>query len=192
MRLAGDPSILPPSGRPRATRGDALRPDPPSRPVRSSTGPARGPALLTIGQRRADHLFMPLADARGVHRPHKAGEDARHEEDQIDVTITTPKRLAALSLAAAFAIGACSGSGASSAPIHRPDDRAEHRPPAFRARLDGAAVRLGHHRRLEHGLPDHRGRRRGVPEGEPRRQGHRRRSPAPAAGSRSSATARPT
>lgn len=42
--------------------------------------------------------------------------DARHEEDQTDVTITSPKRLGALALVAAVALGACSSSGASSAP----------------------------------------------------------------------------
>jgi phosphate transport system substrate-binding protein len=36
------------------------------------------------------------------------------------VTITTPKRLGALALAAAFALGACSGSGASTAPTTAP------------------------------------------------------------------------
>ena len=51
----------------------------------------------------------------------------------------------------------------------------------LRARTTAAAPRLGatlrhrHHRRLEHRLPDHRGRRRGVPEGEPGRQGARSR-----------------
>jgi phosphate transport system substrate-binding protein len=45
--------------------------------------------------------------------PHRRAADARHEEDQIDVTISTPKRLGALALAAAFAFGACTSSGAS-------------------------------------------------------------------------------
>ena len=84
---------------------------------------------------------MPLADSRGVHRPHKAGEDACHEEDQIDVTISTPKRLAALSLAAAFAIGACSGSGASSAPSTAPTTAPSTAPgsaPASTAPLSGS------------------------------------------------------
>ena len=46
--------------------------------------------------------------------------DARHEEDQTDVTITSPKRLGALALVAAVALGACSSSGASSAPSSAP------------------------------------------------------------------------
>jgi ABC-type phosphate transport system substrate-binding protein len=40
----------------------------------------------------------------------------RRSQEDHRVTITTPKRLGALALAAAFAIGACSGSGATTAP----------------------------------------------------------------------------
>ncbi len=43
----------------------------------------------------------------------RRADSARHEEDQIDVTITTPKRLGALAFAAALAFGACTSSGAS-------------------------------------------------------------------------------
>ena len=53
-------------------------------------------------------------------------------------------------------------------------------------------VRPGHPRRLEHGLPDQRGRGRRVPEGEPGRRASPSASRAPAAASRSSAAARPT
>ena len=83
------------------------------------------------------------------------------------MTIRHPKRLGALALVAAFALGACSGSGAS--------DRARPpgaQPPTRRpASAPGRPDRHRHHRRLEHRLPDHRGRRRGVPGRQHRRPG---------------------
>jgi phosphate transport system substrate-binding protein len=50
----------------------------------------------------------------------RRADRARHEEDQIDVTISTPKRLAALAFAAAVAFGACSSSGATTEPTTAP------------------------------------------------------------------------
>ena len=66
---------------------------------RRTDRPSCGPALLTNGQRRADQPFMPRREPQVLVDHITAGEDVRHEEDQIDVTITSPKRLGALALA---------------------------------------------------------------------------------------------
>ena len=105
--------------------------------------------------------------------------------------ITTTKRIGALALMAAFALGACSsGSGGSAAPsAAAPSEGAPSVAPESSAPAVSGTVTIDGSSTV---YPDHRGRRRGVPEGEQRRPGHRSRSPAPAAASRSSASARPT
>ena len=82
--------------------------------------------------------------------------------------------------------------------VSRSDRRAGARPGSWppaattTTEVEQQPLRHDHDRRLEHGRPAHRGGGRAVPRGEPGREDHGRRSPAPAAASRSSAPARPT